>query len=211
MSDSLQKVEHSVESMLPFLQHFNREVEIISILVPFMDLERMSEISDRLAPAIATMMNRHHLTWGKDIALLITTDAVHYGDEDWGGKNMAPYGTDSSGYSLAVKHEHEVIDTCLLGEAGMEKVSRFVNYTVQPNDYKEYKWTWCGRYSVPFGLMTAIKLQKEIAGSSPLIGKFIGYSTSIDHKPLRVDDLRMGKTAIATMRHWVGYASVGYK
>lgn len=210
INDSLQKIEHSVESMLPFVQHFNRDVEIVSILVPFMNTERMTEISKSLSSAIAAAMARHHLKWGRDIALLITTDAVHYGDEDWGGKNMAPYGVDNAGYAKAVLHEHGIIDSCLIGESNLERVKRFVSYTVQPNNYKEYKWTWCGRYSVPFGLMTSLELQKEIS-ADPLNGTFIGYSTSIDHKPLSVDDLRMGKTAIATIRHWVGYASVGYR
>jgi len=210
VSDSLQRIEHSVESMLPFLQHFNPEVEIIPILVPFMNMDRMTEISDRLAMSIAKTMKKHKLAWGKDIALLITTDAVHYGDADWGGKNMAPFGVDSIGYTKAIKLEHTIIDSCLLGKPDLVKVKRFVEYTVLPDNYKEYKWTWCGRYSVPLGLMTAIKLQKETP-SFPLNGRFIGYSTSIDHKPIPVDDLRMGKTAIATMRHWVGYVSVGYK
>ena len=210
VSDTLQKVEHSVESMLPFIQHYNRDVEIISILVPFMNTERMTQVSKLLASAIAKTMSKHHLEWGKDLALLITTDAVHYGDEDWGGKNMAPYGVDSIGYAKAVKHEHGIIDSCLVGEPSLEKVKQFVGYTVQPSNYKEYKWTWCGRYSLPLGLMTAINLQKE-TNSQPLEGEFIGYSTSIDHQPLKVDDLRMGKTAIATIRHWVGYASVGYR
>jgi len=209
VSDSLQRIEHSVESMLPFLQYYNRDIEIISILVPFMDVNRMSEISGQLSSAIAKTMKKHRLELGKDVAILITTDAVHYGDEDWGGKNMAPFGVDSIGYSKAVQHEHGIIDSCLVGEASTEKVKQFVFNTVQPDNYKEYKWTWCGRYSVPLGLMTAVDLQKK-TGSKPLNGKYIGYSTSIDHKSLPVDDLRMGKTAIATMRHWVGYASVGY-
>jgi len=210
VNDSLQELEHSVESMLPFVQHYNRDVEIISILVPFMDSERMSKISKSLSSAIANSMRTHNLEWSKDIALLITTDAVHYGDEDWGGKNMAPFGVDSIGYAKAIAHEHGIIDSCLVGDVNGYKIKLFINNTVQPNNYKEYKWTWCGRYSVPLGLMTALDLQKKIGGE-PLIGTFIGYSTSIDHKPLPVDDLRMGKTAIATIRHWVGYASVGYK
>ena len=36
VNDSLQKAEHSVESMLPFLQHYNPSIEIVSILVPYM-------------------------------------------------------------------------------------------------------------------------------------------------------------------------------
>ena len=210
VSDSLQRIEHSVESMLPILQHFNREVEIVSILVPFMNAVKMAEIAKPLASALAKVMKERQLEWGKDLALLITTDAVHYGDEDWGGKNMAPFGSDSAGYVKAVAKEHMIIDSCLVGAPDIEKIKKFVGITVQPTDYKEYKWTWCGRYSLPLGLMVALNLQKE-TNSSPLNGKYIGYSTSIDHQQLPLQDLRMGKTANATIRHWVGYASVGYE
>lgn len=210
VSDSLQRTEHSAESMLPFLQYFNRDVEIIPILVPYMDAGRTEEISKSLAQAISVLMKKHHLKWGKDMALLITTDAVHYGDEDWGGKNMAPYGTGSSGYAKAVRHEHAIIDSCLTGKLSKEKILRFIGYTVQPGDYKEYKWTWCGRYSIPLGLMTALFLSDEL-NSAPPSGRFLAYTTSIDHALLPVEDLGMGKTAIASLRHWVGYVSVGYK
>jgi AmmeMemoRadiSam system protein B len=210
VNDSLQRIEHSVESMLPILQHFNRDAEIVSILVPFMNTAKMAEIATPLALAIAKVMKERRLEWGKDIALLITTDAVHYGDEDWGGKNMAPFGADSMGYVKAVAKEHMIIDSCLVGTPDIEKIKKFVVITVQPDDYKEYKWTWCGRYSLPLGLMVALDLQKE-TNSNPLNGILIGYSTSIDHQSMQVGDLRMGKTANATIRHWVGYASVGYE
>jgi len=210
VSDTLQAVEHSVESMLPFLQNFNKEVEIVSILVPAMKAEKMTEIAKPLAAAISGWMKQHRLEWGKDVALLITTDAVHYGDEDWGGKNMAPFGADSVGYGRAIDKEHFIVDSCLAGTMNRGKILRFAGITVKPEDYKEYQWTWCGRYSVPFGLMTAIELQ-QLTNGKPLVGKRIGYSTSIDHQPLKVDDLRMGITAKASIRHWVGYASVGYE
>lgn len=41
------------------------------------------------------------LEWGRDFCIVISTDAVHYGDKEWGGKNYAPYGTDSAGYAKA--------------------------------------------------------------------------------------------------------------
>jgi MEMO1 family protein len=210
VSDTLHKVEHSLESMLPFIQYFNRDAEIISILVPFMDTNKMEEIASPLAAAIHGIMQQNKLEWGKDVALLITTDAVHYGDEDWGGKNMAPFGADSAGYLKAVAKEHAIIDSCLAGELSIGKIKKFSSITVLPDNYKEYRWTWCGRYSVPLGLMVAEDLRR-LSGEQPLVGRFIGYSTSIDHKPLKVDDLRMGRTANANIRHWVGYASIGYK
>jgi AmmeMemoRadiSam system protein B len=210
VSDTLQKVEHSVESMLPFLQYFSRDVEIVSILVPAMETGTMAEIAEPLARAIAKTMKERRLVWGKEVALLVTTDAVHYGDEDWGGKNMAPFGADSAGYIKAVSKEHMILDSCLTGNLSDRKIRNFASITVKPDDYREYQWTWCGRYSVPFGLIVALDLRKEL-NAEPLSGKFIGYSTSIDHPSLKVDDLQMGKTAKATIRHWVGYASVGYE
>lgn len=36
-------------------------------------------------------------------------------------------------------------------------------------------------------------------------------ATSITQPHLNVDDLGMGRTAIASPRHWVGYAAVGFR
>ncbi len=125
VNDSMQQVEHSVESMIPFLQNQRRDVEIVSILVPYMSKERMDTISDHLASAIKNATDTKNLAWGKDFALLITTDAVHYGDEEWGGSNYAPFGTDSAGYKQAVEKEHEIVKTCFTGPLTDENANRF--------------------------------------------------------------------------------------
>jgi AmmeMemoRadiSam system protein B len=208
--DSMHIAEHSVESMLPFLQRFNRTVEIVPILVPYMSFTRMQAIAKPLAEQLVKIMGKCNLQWGRDIALLITTDAVHYGDEEWGGKNYAPYGVDSVGYCKAVAFENEIIASCFEGELTAQRIERFFQYTVNSTDYREYQWTWCGRYCVPFGLLTAHRLASTLK-DNPLSGKLIGYTTSIDHSPIPVEDLGMGRTAIATQRHWVGYASVGFE
>jgi MEMO1 family protein len=210
VNDSMQQVEHSVEALLPFLQYHNRNVEIVSILVPYMSLSRMDSIATSLSAAIQSVALEDNLSWGNDFALLITTDAVDYGDEDWGGKNYAPYGTDSTGYKQAMEHEHEILDNCFNGELTENKAERFFNYTVQDSDFREYKWTWCGRYSVPMGLKTAAKLQ-SLQKIHPLNGRVLGYQTTIDHSTLPVTDLEMGTTAVANMHHWVGFASVGFE
>jgi MEMO1 family protein len=208
--DSMETVEHSVEALIPFLQYQDRNVEIISILVPYMDLSRMQEISERLAGALFTIMKQKNLQWGEDIALLITSDAVHYGDEDWGGKNYAPFGTDSTGNAQAMSHEREIIRTCFEGNLTEEKAARFFAYTVEPGNFKEYKWTWCGRYSIPLGLLTSLYLQSLQSGDT-LEGVPVAYATSISQPHIKVDDLGMGRTAIATSRHWVGYPAIGFK
>jgi AmmeMemoRadiSam system protein B len=208
--DSLQQAEHSVEALIPFLQYHNRNVQIVSILVPAMDFDLMKKISGDLAGAINKVMNKNRLDWGKDLALVISTDAVHYGDEEWGGSNYAQYGCDEAGYEKAVQHEKEIISNCLLPELSTATIQKFFDYTVQPGNWREYQWTWCGRYSVPMGLLTGMNLS-EIRKEKTPEGLEMGYSTSIAQKPLPVEDLNMGKTANATLHHWVGYAAVGYK
>ena len=56
-----------------------------------------------------------------------------------------------------------------------------------------------------------MKMQEILAKGELLKGTLIGYSTSISGIPLPVSDIGMGKTAIATLHHWVGYCGVGYK
>jgi AmmeMemoRadiSam system protein B len=209
VNDSMHRMEHSVEAIIPFLQYYNPEVAIVSILVPYMSFEKIQEIAEPLANAIKKATVDKGMTWGEDFAFVISNDAVHYGDEDWGGKNFARYGADSMGYQKAIEHEMEIIQT-LTGELNTENIQQFCNYTVEEEDFKKYKWTWCGRYSVPLGLLTAYHLN-NLEGNENLIGTKIGYATSIDHPVLKVEDLGMGLTAPATMRHWVGYAAIGYK
>jgi len=210
INDEMHQVEHSLEALIPFLQYKNKEIEIVPILLPYMSYTKMQEIAEYFSEVLYELIKKNKLSWGKDIALLISTDAVHYGDADWGGKNYAPYGTDESGLLEVKNKEMEIVNECLLGEVTPSKIKKFVNYTVLESDYKEYKWTWCGRYSVPFGLLSAYYLNNS-NGNNVLKGSFIGYSNSIDHPLLKVEDLNMATTAPANNHHFVGYAAVGYK
>jgi AmmeMemoRadiSam system protein B len=207
INDTLQKVEHSVEALIPFLQYFNRNVSIVSILVPAMNPDRMEACGKALAEAICIIARNHKWEWGTDFALVSTTDAVHYGNEDWGGVDRAYFGCDEPGNYKAREHESVIIDSCLKGEVATEKIRLFSNYTLNPDNFREYKWTWCGRYSVPVALYASFYLNS----GNPLSGELTGYSTSITSSHIPVDDIGMGRTAIATNCHWVGYAALGYR
>ncbi|MBN1928385.1 MAG: AmmeMemoRadiSam system protein B [Chlorobiaceae bacterium] len=208
--DQMQSEEYSVEALIPFLQYQNRDVEIISILVPSMDFERMQTISRHLAKALFAVMNQKNLRWGEDVAILISSDAVHYGDEEWGGYNFAYYGTGAQANELAEAHDREIISTCFESKLTEKKVARFYAYTTNDDNFKEYRWSWCGNYAISVGLLTALDFQK-LEKSAPLTGVPIAYATSITQPHLKVDDLGMGETAIATPRHWVGYPAVGFR
>jgi AmmeMemoRadiSam system protein B len=207
--DSLMAEEHSLEAIVPFLQYYNRNINIIPILVPYMSFSTMQGLSLSLAKAIYDVMQDNGLLWGRDIAIVISNDAVHYGDEEWGGNNYAKFGADSAGYQQAVAFEKELIASTLTGSLKKKKIEDFFKTAVDPNDYKEYQWTWCGRYAVPFGLLVTESLSGFTHSS--IKGLAVSYKTSIDDHPVRVEDLKMGTTAIATLRHWVGYAAIGYK
>ncbi|NOX48374.1 MAG: AmmeMemoRadiSam system protein B [Chlorobi bacterium] len=209
VNDSMQKIEHSVEAIVPFLQYYNRDIEIVSILVPYMSFETMDKIAGPLAKAIKKVVEKHNLKWGKDFAMVISTDAVHYGDEEWGGSNFAFNGIGCKANEKTKLHEYDVMKT-ISGPYTPEKIHEFTELTVDKDDFRKYKWTWCGRYSVPLGLLTAYKLNELMKGE-PLFGTAIGYSSSIDHATLEVEDIGMGTTAPAYDNHWVGYAGIGYR
>ena len=208
VSDSLQSREHSVEAMVPFLQYYNRNVEIIPILITNMSTDTMQAIAGLLAASIQKIASVKNLKWGEDFAFVISSDAVHYGDQDWGGKNYAAFGSDSSGFKKATEFEYKLIYDYLVPKTDTSKIKSFIPMLVTKNS--EYKWTWCGRNSVPLGLFTALTFQK-ISHAPELDGILMGYSTSISQEPIRVKDILMGITAPANIHHWVGYAAIIYK
>lgn len=208
--DSMMIVEHSLEAIVPFLQQENRKVEIVPLLVPYMRFERMNGYAAETAACIYSYMQRHKLVLGRDVAIVISNDALHYGDEDWGGADLAPFGCDSAGNARANQKDLELIATTLEGELSIDRVRDFFNTTVKEDDYRAYNWTWCGRYSVPFGLLLASHLNR-LENNPPLTGTVTGYRSSILNPHIRVDDLGMGTTAPANMHHWVSYVGVVYR
>ena len=207
--DSMQALEHSLEAIIPFLHKKNSNLEIVPILVPYINYETIHTVSSDLSSVVSKILKANSLHFGKDVAIVISNDAVHYGTENW-SKNLAPYGVDSVGTEKARHHDKQLISKFLTGAISMNKIKNFTEETVQESDYKEYKWIWCGRYSVPFGLAFANKLN-ILQNKVSLTGHLLAYASSIDHELIQVEDLGMGTTAIATQKHWVAYASIKYE
>jgi len=68
VNDTLQKVEHSVEAMIPFLS-ISTEICHCAILVPAMSPGRMELCGKALAEAIRTVAKKHKWEWGTDFAV----------------------------------------------------------------------------------------------------------------------------------------------
>jgi AmmeMemoRadiSam system protein B len=209
VDDELQTIEHSVEGMVPFLQHFNREAAIVPILVPYMSFERLAALADRTAGHLRAAMDRRGLVLGRDVAILISSDSVHYGDEGWGGKSFTDFGVDQAAYDRAVERDLSLIRDHLEGEPRLEELERLFRALVQ-EDFHEYRIAWCGRFSVPFGVALLAALPPA-TGLPAHRGVLLRYGTTLDpgrHDP-GIEGL--GVTATASLRHWVGFASIGYR
>jgi AmmeMemoRadiSam system protein B len=209
VNDELQAMEHSVEAMVPFLQHRRRDVRIVSILVPYVSWDRLARLARAAADVLARTMRARKLALGRDVAILISADLVHYGDQGWGGKSHADFGVDRKGYERAVARDREMIDQHLSGPIALERLGDLYHKLVQ-EDFHEYRITWCGRFSIPFGLallkQTAVQLGRPRPG-----GVLLRYGTTLD--PGRSDPgvAGLGVTGPAHLRHWVSFAAVGYR
>lgn len=208
--DSMMQVEHSLEAITPFLKMKDATVEIIPILIPYMTFENMKTFANELVNATVPVIKEHNLHYGEDLAVVISNDAIHYGNEDWGGADLAPFGIDDSGNQKAREKDLWIIKNCLEDEIDTSKIRLFNEITINKDNFKEYAWTWCGRYAVPFGLLFANELNLALNETS-LSGFMIDYRNSLQDPHINVSDLQMGHTAPAKKSHWVAYAGIGYQ
>jgi AmmeMemoRadiSam system protein B len=208
VNDDWQSEEHSVEGIIPFIQYYMRDAEIVSILVPYMNWDRIEKLSWDLAEVLSQVIQEKNLVLGKDIAFICSNDGDHYGDQDWGGKNLAPFGTDDAGYLKATQCDSNLIKTTLVGELQTKKLKKFTEL-VWGDDLRSYKITWCGRFSIPFGLSCVSHLMKLLNKAS-LNGYLLRYDNSYHLGKLPLENIGLGTTAPNTIRHWVGYCAIGY-
>ncbi|MAM20201.1 MAG: AmmeMemoRadiSam system protein B, partial [Gramella sp.] len=111
--DSMMQLEHSLEAIVPFLHKKDKNVEIIPVLVPYMKFSDMQQFSEELARATKEVLITEQLEFGQDVAIVISNDAIHYGSEDWGGSDLAPFGTDSIGNARAHQKDERIIEETL--------------------------------------------------------------------------------------------------
>jgi AmmeMemoRadiSam system protein B len=211
VDNDMHSVEHSVEAIVPWLQAFNREVEIVPVLVPYMDWDTMDRIAAGFSSALATLMEEKGWKLGRDVAIVASADAIHYGDAGWGGSVYADFGTTPAGYERAVARDRNLAGAALAGPLRRARLREFLYTCVDSTDVTRYTLTWCGRFSVPFGLDVASRVSEALDGR-PLEGTLLDYGTSLGEVSLDLDAIPgLGTTAPNNLHHWVGYASIGYR
>ncbi len=224
VSDELHAGEHSLEALIPFIQHYEIKggaghapgkarhrpgIEILPILVTRLGGGLFDEAVDALSSILASELEKRGLKLGDDALILISADCVHYGDENWGGRDYAPFGTDANAYERGVEQDLDIIEETLAGPLSRERIALFTERVARDDLEWPYKVTWCGVYSIPFGLgiLDGICTRMDIYTPE---GYLLRYATSRSPGRLPLDETGLGVTNISTLRHWVGYAAVGY-
>jgi AmmeMemoRadiSam system protein B len=206
VSNLAHQLEHSIEGMIPFLQYYNPELSITPIMITGMPFEKMAEIADELADLLADYIKKKKLRLGKDIFFLISSDANHYGK----AFSNTKFGMDEKGHQLAIDLDLNIIRSYLTGEININKIK---NLTKQlwGKTYQEYKNTlWCGKFSIPFGLLTITKTVAKLYKNHHLKGKLFAYSDTYSEGVIPLKKPGFGITAPFSLQHWVGFFSAGF-
>lgn len=205
VNDKAQTIEHSIEAEVPWLQYFNPGVKITPIMVTGMPFEKMDAVSTALSGIIAGYMKDKGLVAGKDIFFLVSSDGNHYGQDF----SNSPFGEGEPAWATARALDQRIIRECLVGPMDKGKVESLTK-ELWGKTYLDYKNTyWCGKYSIPFGLLT---IQKVVAAAQAkaLSGMIFRYSDTYSEGVLPVRNTGMGTTAPFSLRHWVSFCSIGY-
>lgn len=203
---AMQDSEHSVEAIAYWLKHLNPKVEIVSILVPSASFDRFQELASHLGKALAGSMKARGWALGKDLAVVISSDGIHYGADF----KYTPYGEGGvQVYTQALDRDRALLKGSLSGPVSAAKARDFFTAVVNPQNPDEYRMPWCGRFSIPFGLLLLGETARELGASTPT-GQPIAFGTSISFPQLPVRNLGLGVTAEANLYHFVSYPGVAY-
>lgn len=208
VDNTMHATEHSLEGLMALLQHANHDLSIVPILVPYAGWERIEGLADELAGVLEEIMAKNGWQLGRDVAVVISSDAVHYGPDF----EHAPFGTDANAYRQGVDRDLSLIRDHLEGPIRSQALRELLYTLVEADDLRSYRIPWCGRFSIPFGL----ELVRQLAIAQGLAtpeGGLLGYGTSLSEpEPAVAQATRsagLDYTAPSNLHHWVGFFSLG--
>jgi len=197
-------LEHSLEPLVCWLRRVNPELEIVPIIVPASPFERLEALADHLGAALEAEMAARHWRLGRDVAIAISADGIHYGP-DFKQTVFGEGGPDA--YRQAVAKDHALLEGPLSGALTIPNIRALYGTFVDPDHPDTYRWTWCGRFSVPLGLLTLERLARASGGAT---GYPVAYGTSVGWPELGLRDIGMSPTAPSNLYHFVGYPGVAF-
>jgi len=196
--------EHSLEALVYWLKHANPDLEIVPIIVPAAKFERLEELANHLGAALAVAMGARDWQLGRDVAIAISTDGVHYGSDF----KYVPYGDGGvEAYLKATAKDRSLLTGPLQGPLTVAKVRQLYGTFVNPEKPDDYRLTWCGRFAVPMGLLLLERVTRDLGKP---VGHPLAYATSVGWPELPVREVGLGVTAPANLYHFVSYPAVAF-
>ena len=130
--------EHSLEAIAYWLRHRRPDLEIVSVIVPAARFERLAELSQRFNAALAAAMRNRGWQLGRNVAVVVSTDGVHYGTDF----RYTPYGDGGvDAYVRACARDRELLTGPLSGAVDEPKVRGLYETFVDPADPGTYRMT----------------------------------------------------------------------
>jgi len=204
--DAAHDNEHSIEGIAYFLKHARPDVEIVPVIVPAASFDRLSEEASSLGAALAASMKKRDWRLGRDVAIVISADGTHYG-EDF---KFTPYGDGGvKALERAVEDDRKLMRDTLGGMISAEKARAFYATVVDPANPDQYRRTWCGRFSVTFGTMLVGETARALGLPAPRTIP-VSLGVSVDTPELAVRDLGVGPTAPANLYHFVTHPALAF-
>jgi AmmeMemoRadiSam system protein B len=198
--------EHSVEAIAYFLKHARPDVEIVPILIPAASFARLSSMATHLGGALAAAMKKRKWLLGRDVAIVLSTDGTHYGSDF----QYTPYGAGGvEAFQKAMAADRALVEGTLAGPLAADKAQKFFAAVVNPDKPDEYRMPWCGRFSIPFGLMFLGETAKRL-GLGVLRGLPLTLGVSVDTPELKIRDVGVAPTAPANLYHFVTQPGVAF-
>ncbi len=198
--------EHSLEAIAYWLKHQRADVEIVPIIVPASPFERLLGIAGHLGAALAASMKRRGWSLGRDVAVVISSDGIHYGADF----QYTPFGEGGvEAYQKAAAQDRTILTKMLAGPVSADEARAFFTKAVNPAKPDEYRMPWCGRFSIPLGLMVLAETARGLGLATP-VGTPVALGFTVDTPELPVRAIGMGPTAPASLYHFVSAPAVAF-
>ncbi len=196
--------EHSLEPLVCWLRHTRPDLEIVPIIVPAASFERFASLADHLGGALLEELRARGWRLGRDVAIAVSADGIHYGPDF----KQATFGEGGvASYVKATAKDHELLSGPLSGPVTADKARALFATFVDPDHPDDYRWTWCGRFSVPLGLLTLARLTRDSGGA---VAHPLAYATSVGWPVLPLAEVGMKPTAPVSLYHFVSYPGVAF-
>jgi len=120
------------------------------------------------------------------------------------------FGQDAEAHKQGTDYDRQLAHSYLSGDIDETKVQQLTS-KLWGKTFKGYGNTvWCGKYSIPVGLLTVLDLSETLSKGKQLKGQVLNYSDTYSEGVLPIRKTGMGITAPFSLKHWVGFFSAGF-